>query len=160
MKKIYLALIFVTIVMNMYLIFMWNPSINSNNIAVSSYESVNDILDNKLDETDTISYLNIDKQIGNHILEKESFYLNKGKLLKSLNDKDIQDLNKILNKLSTSDLSKWLELKNEEDNDKIIRFFKLIDRRMSKDDYDKVKKIMGKILDIDMIESMIKNNYV
>ena len=36
MKKIYLALIFVTIVMNMYLIFMWNPSINSNNIAVSS----------------------------------------------------------------------------------------------------------------------------
>lgn len=160
MKKIYLALIFVTIVMNMYLIFMWNPSINSNNIAVSSYESVNDILDNKLDETDTISYLNSDKQIGNHILEKESFYLNKGKLLKSLNDKDIQDLNKILNKLSTSDLSKWLELKNEEDNDKIIRFFKLIDRRMSKDDYDKVKKIMGKILDIDMIESMIKNNYV
>lgn len=160
MKKIYLALIFVTIVMNMYLIFMWNPSINSNNIAVSSYESVNDILDNKLDETDTISYLNSDKQIGNHILEKESFYLNKGKLLKSLNGKDIQDLNKILNKLSTSDLSKWLELKNEEDNDKIIRFFKLIDRRMSKDDYDKVKKIMGKILDIDMIESMIKNNYV
>ena len=160
MKKIYLVLIFVTIIINMYLIFMWNPSVNSIDVAVSSYESMGNILDNNLDKNDTMSHLNNDKQKDNNILEKELLYSNQGELLENLNDKDIQDINKILNKLSTSDLSKWSELKNEEDNDKIIEFFKLMNRRMSKEDYDKIKKIMGKILDIDIIESIIENNYV
>ena len=160
MKKIYLVLIFVTIIINMYLIFMWNPSVNSIDVTVSSYESMGNILDNNLDKNDTMSHLNNDKQKDNNILEKELLYSNQGELLENLNDKDIQDINKILNKLSTSDLSKWSELKNEEDNDKIIEFFKLMNRRMSKEDYDKIKKIMGKILDIDIIESIIENNYV
>ena len=160
MKKIYLVLIFVTIIINMYLIFMWNPSVNSIDVTVSSYESMGNILDNNLDKNDTMSNLNNDKQKDNNILEKELLYSNQGELLENLNHKDIQDLNKILNKLSTSDLSKWSELKNEEDNDKIIEFFKLMNRRMSKEDYDKIKKIMGKILDIDIIESIIENNYV
>ena len=160
MKKIYLVLIFVTIIINMYLIFMWNPSVNSIDVTVSSYESMGNILDNNLDKNDTMSHLNNDKQKDNNILEKELLYSNQGELLENLNHKDIQDLNKILNKLSTSDLSKWSELKNEEDNDKIIEFFKLMNRRMSKEDYDKIKKIMGKILDIDIIESIIENNYV
>lgn len=147
MKLKYFIIIFITIVINMYLIFIWNPGINSGGITVSAYKNDDTILGNQVDE------------IGDS-LEKESFYLEQGELLENLNEEDVQELNNILNNLSTSDLSKWLQLKQDGNNDNLIEFFKLIKKRMSQHDYDKIKAIMGKILDVDRIESEIIHNYI
>ena len=69
-------------------------------------------------------------------------------------------MNTTLKRLSTSDLSKWSELKNDKNNDKVMEFFKLIKKRMTSDDYEKIKSVIGKIIDVDRIEVQLENNYV
>ena len=69
-------------------------------------------------------------------------------------------MNTTLKRLSTSDLSKWSELKNDKNNDKVMEFFKLIKKRMTSDDYEKIKSVIGKIIDVDRVEVQLENNYV
>ncbi|WP_294405716.1 hypothetical protein [uncultured Clostridium sp.] len=155
MKKTYFMLIVLTVALNMYLIFGWNPYVEENNIAVASYEDKDDY--NKIN----ISY-NADnnQQYDKDGLRVQSLYVSDDKNIESLSDKDIEELDKILNKLAISDLEKWIELKNNGSNDNIIEFFKIIHKRMSKDDYEKVTGIIGEIIDIDRVEGVLKNNYV
>ncbi|WP_455796072.1 hypothetical protein [Clostridium butyricum] len=69
-------------------------------------------------------------------------------------------MNTTLKRLSTSDLSKWSGLKNDKNNDKVMEFFKLIKKRMTSDDYEKIKSVIGKIIDVDRVEVQLENNYV
>lgn len=155
MKKIYIILIIITVTLNMYLIFGWNPYDDKSNIAVASYEN-----------KDSFNEINSDYNMGNNQqddkdeLQVQSLYLNQDESIENLSNKDIEELDKILNKLSTSDLDKWIKLKNNGNNDNIIEFFKIISKRMSADDYKKVTDIIGKIIDIDRAEAILKNNYV
>ena len=142
MKKIYFLLIFFTIIANMYLIFGWTPSIND--IAVNSYENINDIK-------------SIDKE---EIPEEVSFYFNPDEGIEALDESDVEEMNTTLKRLSTSDLSKWSELKNDKNNDKVMEFFKLIKKRMTSDDYEKIKSVIGKIIYVDRVEVQLENNYV
>lgn len=141
MKKIYILLILFTIITNMYLIFKWKPSLND--IAVNSYDNV--------DNT------NIDKD---NILDELSFYFNPKEGIETLQQSDIEQVNNILRHLSTSDLYKWIELKNYKDNEKVIEFFKLIKKRMTSNDYEKIKNIVSKVIDVNRVELQLKNNYV
>ena len=155
MKKIYFMLIVLTVVLNMYLIFRWDPYVEENNIAVASYEDNDDY--NKIN----VSY-NADnnQQDYKNCLRVQSLYVSDDKNIESLSDKDMEELDKILNKLATSDLEKWIELKNNGSNDNIIEFFKIIHKRMSKVDYEKVTGIIGGIIHVDKVEGILKNNYV
>ena len=153
MKKVYIMLIGVTVVLNMYLIFGWNPYSNKNNVAVASYE--NDGSYNELNDND---YKN-NKQYGIEEAQVKSFFLNEDKSIESLSDKNIKELDNILNKLSTIDLEKWVLVKNNANNDNVIEFFKIIHKRMSKEDYKKVKDIISEIIDVDRVEQVLKNNY-
>lgn len=148
MKFKYLMLIIITVFMNMYLIFMWHPNENLEEAAINTYKNESDISTNQLDED-------------SNILESgESFYLNQINLLEDINEDDMKELNDILNKLSTSDLSKWIKVKQDENNENLIEFFKLIKKRMNSDDYEKVKRIIGKNIDVDRIEAIILYNYM
>ena len=158
MKGKYFIIIFTTIILNMYVLFIWNPY-NTEDIAVNSYKDNSNILDDSSNYKEAMNYSDTNLHESDNELEKETFYLDQDESLESLDDKDIEELNRILNKLSTSDLSKWLDFKNSEDNDKLIEFFKLINKRMNREDYKKIKSIMGKVLDMDKIESIANNNY-
>ena len=143
MKNKYLMLIIITVFINMYLIFMWNPNINSESAAISTYKNESNISSDQLGED------------SNTLESGESLYLNQINLLEDINEDDMKELNNILNKLSTSDLSKWMKVKQNENDENLIEFFKLIKKRMSPDDYEKVKRIIGKNLDVDRIETKI-----
>ena len=143
MKIKYLMLIIITVFINMYLIFMWNPNINSESAAISTYKNESNISSDQLGED------------SNTLESGESLYLNQINLLEDINEDDMKELNNILNKLSTSDLSKWMKVKQNENDENLIEFFKLIKKRMSPDDYEKVKRIIGKNLDVDRIETKI-----
>ena len=148
MKFKYLMLIIITVFINMYLIFMWNPNTNSEDAAISTYKNESNISSDQLGED------------SNKLESGESLYLNQINLLEDINEDDMKELNNILNKLSTSDLSKWIEVKQDENDENLIEFFKLIKKRMSPDDYEKVKRIIGKNLDVDRIETIILHNYM
>lgn len=147
MKKIYLLLIFITVIFNMYLILEWNPYSTTNDIAVNSYENI---------DINTVSDMNNNEQHEYNKFEEISFYLSEEKGIESLSDKDRQELNNILCKLSTSDLGKWLDLENNKDNHSVIEFFRIIQKRMSYDDYQKVRSIIEKIIDVDKVETILK----
>ncbi|WP_455805478.1 hypothetical protein [Clostridium butyricum] len=51
-------------------------------------------------------------------------------------------------------------MKNDKNNDKVMEFFKLIKKRMTSDDYEKIKSVIGKIIDVDRVEVQLENNYV
>lgn len=153
MKKIYLFLIFITVILNMYLIFGWNPYSNKNDIAITTYENV----DNNID-IDTISNLN-NEYYGDNSKEL-SLCLTEQSAIESLSENERKELNGILCNMSTSDLGKWIDLENNTDNHNIIEFFRVIQKRLSVEEYEKVKVIIGKIIDVDRVETLLKNNYV
>ena len=153
MKKIYLFLIFITVILNMYLIFGWNPYSNKNDIAITTYENV----DNNID-IDTISNLN-NEYYGDNSKEL-SLCLTEQSAIESLSENERKELNGILCNMSTSDLGKWIDLENNTDNHNIIEFFRVIQKRLSVEEYEKVKVIIGKIIDVERVETLLKNNYV
>ena len=143
MKRIYFALIFITVIVNMYLIFLWKPNLSAEDIPVTSYGS------NNSSYSSTYDIVESSPDYKDYESNEVSFYFNEDEKIENLSEDDMNALNNILSKLSTSDLAKWIDLKNDENNDTLIEFFRIVQRRMSNDDYGKVKGILGKIIDID-----------
>ena len=151
MKKICILVILITIVANIYIVFKWDPYKYEEYIPVNSYN---------------INHNNDYKEVGEGYVSKiydikdETYYFNDYDTILTLNYDDISKIEEILNKsLSTSDLGKWIELKNDESKESVLDFFKMIKKRLTKAQYEDIKKIIGKNVDVDRIESIIENNY-
>ncbi len=149
MKRFYLALIFITVIINMYFIFLWNPNASVEDIPVTSYGNNDDSYISTYDIDGNTEYRDYESKEG-------SFYFDEDEKIENLSENDMNALNNILSKLSTSDLGKWIDLNNDENNDTLIEFFRIVQRRMSNEDYGKVKEILGKIIDIDKLEYALK----
>ena len=153
MRRAYLFLIFITVILNMYLIFIWSPYSNKTYNTITTYNDTNNLID--VDNT-----LNINNEDYREIFKESSLFFSEENLIESLSEDESKELNHILCKLSTSDLGKWIDLKNNLDNKSIIEFFRVIQRRLGFEDYEKVKSIIGRIIDVDRTEALLKNNYV
>ena len=153
MKKIYLFYIFTTIILNIYLIFGWSPYSNKNYNSIATYEYT----DNNID-INTIS--NSDSEYYDDDFKEVSLSLSEQNLIENLSENEYKEINDIICNLSTSDLGKWIDLKNNSDANNIIEFFRVIQKRLSSEDYEKVRVIIGKIIDVDKVEVLLKNNYV
>ena len=123
MKKIatYLLLL-CAVIINVYLIFYWEPQ----NRVISQEVS-----------KETISY------------SKSASKLDIEKALEQLSSNDRKDFEKIIKKLSTFDRGKikeYYESSNEEEGIKSI--FRLLRKRLTKEDYQRIKKISYSFLDL------------
>lgn len=131
MKKIliYLILVF-AIIINIYLIFCWQPQGKG-------------VIKEQVSK-ETLSY------------SRSLYKIDKGKVLEQLSVEDKKDLEKILKKLSTFDMGKikeYYEDSNEEEG--IIDTFKLLKKRLTTEDYKRIEEIASSFLDIESINEEI-----
>jgi len=134
MKKnlIYLVLI-CAVIANIYLIFCWEPQ---SKVAVQPKDS-----------KEVVSY------------SKSVYKLEKGKILEKLSSNDKKDFEKIIKKLSTFDIGKIKEYYQDfNDEEGVISIFKLLRRRLTIEDYERIHEISASFLDFNSIEKKIKNN--
>ncbi|AWK50682.1 hypothetical protein DIC82_06460 [Clostridium beijerinckii] len=134
MKKItiYLILVF-TVIINIYLIFYWEPE----NRVVNKEES----------SKAAISY------------SKSVYKLDKEKALEKLSPADKNDFEKIIGKLSAFDLGKikdYYEDSNDEEG--TVNIFKLLRKRLTTEDYKQIHEISASFLELERIDQRIKNN--
>ena len=129
---IYLFLIF-AIIINIYLIFYWQPQ--------------NKIIAKKEVNEETIAY------------SKSLYKTDKEKVLEQLSPDNKRDFEKIIKKLSTFDVGKIKEyVKNPNEKESIINIFRLLNKRLTTEDYTKIKEISASFLDLDQINGSLKNN--
>jgi len=134
MKKvaIYLILVF-TVMINIYLIFYWEPG---NRVVNKEYSS-----------KEAISY------------SKSVYKLDKEKALEKLSPDDKKNFEKIIGKLSAFDLGKmknYYEDSNDEEG--TVNVFKLLRKRLTTEDYKQIHEISASFLDLERIDERIKNN--
>ena len=134
MKKvaIYLILVF-TVMINIYLIFYWEPG---NRVVNKEYSS-----------KEAISY------------SKSVYKLDKEKALEKLSPDDKKNFEKIIGKLSAFDLGKmknYYEDSNDEEG--TVNVFKLLRKRLTTEDYKQIHEISASFLDLKRIDQRIKNN--
>lgn len=134
MKKVLLcAALGCTILINIYLIFYWQP------------QSQGSIREETSKEVVTYS--------------KSIYKVEKEKLMEQLSSKDKKDLEIILKKLSTYDMGRIKEYYEGDNEEKgVIDIFKLLKKRLTSQDYDRVEEISRSLLDLDRIKNRIKNN--
>lgn len=133
MKKIFIYLIIVfTLIVNIYLIFCWQPQ--EKNIT---HENTSD---------EVVSYKN------------NLYKIDKNEILTRLSSDDKKDLEKILKKLSTFDMGKVKEyFENSNDDEGVVNGFWLLKKRLAGEDYKKVEDISASYLYIDKIHKEMKN---
>jgi hypothetical protein len=133
MKKIFIWLILIlTVSINIYLVFFWQPEGKRTTQENSSKE--------------VISY------------DKNLYRIDKNEILEKLSSDDKRNLEKITKKLSTLDIRKikgYFEDSNDEKG--LINTFVLLKKRLSSDDYKKIEEISNSFLDVDKINKEIKN---
>jgi hypothetical protein len=134
MRKIVIYLLLVyAVIINIYLIFYWEPQSR--------------VINQKEVSNQTLSY------------SKSVYKLEPEKALKQLSYDDRKDFEKIIKKLSTIDIGKikaYYENSNEEESIKNI--FTLLKKRLTTEDYQKMKKISYSFLDLERLNVIIKNN--
>lgn len=122
------------VIMNAYLIFYWNPKDYSYKTA-------------KLDN-DCISVISYSKPI---------YTKNKDTIEKNLCDEDKKDLNRIISKLSTTDIGRIKEcLKIKDDTKSVVEIFKIFSTRLSSNDYLRVREICSDFIDIKYLDENLK----
>lgn len=123
-------LLLCAVLMNMYLIFYWKP------------------VDNHYSEK------KISEEVISH--SKSIYKINKDEVLDKLTDTDKGELEKIIYKLSSFDIGKikkYIQDDNEEMG--IVNAFKVLKTRLSLKDYERIKDICSRFLDIDELEKKI-----
>ena len=134
MKRILVYLVLIcTVIVNIYLIFYWKPQ---GKVAIQPKDS-----------KEVVSY------------SKSVYKLEKGKILEKLSSNDKKDLEKIIKKLSTFDIGKIKEYyENFNDEEGVINIFRLLKKRLTIEDYERIHEISTSFLDFNSIEKKIKNN--
>jgi len=134
MKRILVYLVLIcTVIVNIYLIFYWKPQ---SKVATQPKDS-----------KEVVSY------------SKSVYKLEKGKILEKLSSNDKKDFEKIIKKLSTFDIGKIKEYYQDfNDEEGVINIFKLLRRRLTIEDYERIHEISDSFLDFNSIEKKIKNN--
>jgi hypothetical protein len=134
MKRIVMYMLLVcAVIINIYLIFYWEPQ--------------NRVINQEEVSKETMSY------------SKSVYKLEKGKVLEQLSSDDRKDFEKIIKKLSTIDIGKikeYYENSNEEESVKSI--FTLLKKRLTTEDYQRIKEISCSFLDLERLNIIIKNN--
>ncbi|MVX63868.1 hypothetical protein GKZ28_09210 [Clostridium chromiireducens] len=132
MKKYLIGLfLFMTVIMNIYLVFYWEPQ------SQMSAE--------KEDVETVVSYT------------KSIYKVNKGKILEQLSPENKKELEQIMKKLSALDMGRIKEYYEEPDEEKgVINAFKLLKKRLSSEDYNKLERLSSSFLDIKRINEKIK----
>ena len=134
MKRILIYLVLIcAVIANIYLIFCWEPQ----------SEGVTQPKDSK----EVVSY------------SKSIYKLEKGKILERISSNDKKDLEKIIKKLSTFDTGKIKEYyKDFNDEEGVVNIFRLLKKRLTIEDYERIHEISASFLDFNSIEKKIKNN--
>ena len=121
------------VIMNIYLIFYWEPQ--------------NRVIDQEEVSNETLSY------------SKSANKLELGKVLEQLSSDDRKDFEKIIKKLSTFDIGKIKEYyENSNEEESIKNIFRLLKKRLTTEDYQKIEKISYSFLDLERLNIIIKNN--
>jgi hypothetical protein len=131
---VYLTLTF-TLIINIYLIFCWQP------------QGKNVVHENTSEEV--VSY------------KKSLYKIDKNQILEELSSDDKKNLDEILKKLSTLDMGKikgYFEESNDDEG--VVNSFTLLKKRLKNDDYKKIEDISSSFLDIDKINQEIKNKKI
>ncbi|MDR3595480.1 hypothetical protein [Clostridium sp.] len=131
---VYLTLTF-TLLINIYLIFCWQP------------QGKNVVHENTSEEV--VSY------------KKSLYKIDKNQILEELSSDDKKNLDEILKKLSTLDMGKikgYFEESNDDEG--VVNSFTLLKKRLKNDDYKKIEDISSSFLDIDKINQEIKNKKI
>lgn len=131
MKRFFTYLLLICVVlMNIYLIFYWHP--------VDSTYIEDDI------SAEVTSY------------SKSLYKINKKNVLYQLEDKEKQELEVIIYKLSAFDIGKIESYIEDSDEDRgAINMFKLLKKRLSSEDYNRIREICVIFLDIDELEKQM-----
>lgn len=131
MKRFFTYLLLICVVlMNIYLIFYWHP--------VDSTYIEDDI------SAEVTSY------------SKSLYKINKKNVLYQLEDKEKQELEVIIYKLSAFDIGKIESYIEDLDEDRgAINMFKLLKKRLSSEDYNRIREICVIFLDIDELEKQM-----
>ena len=134
MKKKLLYLFSVCIVLiNIYLMFYWEPQ--------------SKVLTQEVISKEAMSY------------SQGVYEVDKGKVLERLSADDKRDLEKIIKKLSAYDLGKIKEYYDDyNDEEGAISIFRLLRRRLTTEDYKQIHEISSSFLDLERIEQKTKNN--
>lgn len=127
MKKIIMyGLLAVAVVLNAYLIFIWTPK----------------------DFT-------VDEESQSTISTYSPVYkLDREEISKRLSEDEKENLKLILEKLSIFDMENVNEFLNKGDEEDVRKAFSLMSRRLSSDDYKKVKEIFSEFINISEIEKL------
>lgn len=135
MKKIIMFLIFVfTLIVNMFLVVFWNPSIERKN-----YEKGTEAVFSNT---------------------KSLYKVDQANILKNLDEQELEELNEIISDLSTFEMGEIINDFNDSDQSGIISAFRRLKRRLREDDYKRIKEILGPFIDIEEVENVLKNKYV
>ncbi|OPJ64063.1 hypothetical protein [Clostridium chromiireducens] len=132
MKKYLIGLfLFITVIMNIYLVFYWEPQ--------------GQMSAKKEDVETVVSYT------------KSIYKVNKGKILEQLSPENKKELEQIMKKLSALDMGRIKEYYEEPDEEKgVINAFKLLKKRLSSEDYNKLEQLSSSFLDIKRINEKIR----
>ena len=131
MKKVAIYLILVcAVIINIYLILYWEPQ----NTVINQEE-----VSNK-----TLSY------------SQSTYKLESRKVLDQLSSDDRKDFEKIIKKLSTFDIGKIKEYYENSNQDESIKsIFTLLKKRLTTEDYERMKKISYSFLDLERYNVII-----
>lgn len=126
MKKIIIyGFMVIAIVINIYLIFIWTP----------------DNLDDLKSQSVIYTY-------------KPTYTFDKDEILKKLSDNEEDELKHILEKMSVFDMECVKKYLNQGEEEDIRKAFSIMKRRLSVNDYRKIKEIFDEFMDMSIIEKV------
>ena len=134
MKRIIIYLFLIcAVITNIYLIFVWKPP--------------GKVVEQQKISKDVVSY------------SKSVYKVDKEKILERLSSDDKREFDKIINRLSAFDIGKIKEYYQDfNDEEGAVNIFKLLRRRLTIEDYERIHEISASFLDFNNIEKKIKNN--
>lgn len=132
MKRYLIVLfLFITVIMNVYLVFYWEPQ--------------SQLGTQKEDVEAVASYT------------KSIYKVDKGKVFEQLSPENKKELEQIMKKLSSLDMGRIKEYYEESNEEKgVLDAFKLLKKRLSSEDYNKLQEISSSFLDIKRVNEKMK----
>ena len=126
MKKITYIVLIGAILINAYLLFLWQPE-----EASVSCESQNVVY----------SY-------------KPIYRIDKDKIEKNISDNEKEEIEAIMNRLSIVDIETIKETLNKEDEESVREAFKLMERRLPRNSYNRLREVYGEYINLDIIDNI------